>query len=1193
MAVLLEQIGAELSVVRAKAWHCDWNETLPFCRTEMSSNDVGYEPNPDDDLLHDVLMKGLFRGIRPFPSHFAEQWIGALYGGCVSLREDEPTARGSITYSYDGTLQDRYATFVNVVAPWYGRADGVSFDPEHPHNERELFTRLVQRFGPRMAHCISPQVEISAILPPKEVISFPAQRVDFLLSFPNGKCLVIEPGDHDTESQVTLDQRRDEVFRKCGIETLRPRNADIQSSVLYDEVGRHLEKLGVMRFLMDGGSPETEDQRSVACLFLLPTLVVRLERLLGYFLLRQGLIHQPVLRIGIIERDLECAEVGIASFVDRLSRLSRLFGIKLAMPRMQVYVQCDSLERNIALEQIGVPVEVCQSFEGIDLDILLDVGIRCNALTRPVFSGAPHVGSVRQTFSHNRPVRFGYRARARPILCDAETNEVLESFVRDFFRKRALRPGQGAILRNVLSQRATIGLLPTSAGKSLCYQLAALLTPGVTIVVDPIVALMQDQVQGLVEQFGISRVLAWHAGAKLHDQNVAALLGENIIVFISPERLQRPQFRAAMHALNAADIFINYAVIDEAHCVSMWGHDFRPSYLTLERNFMEHCKFQGQPPVIVALTGTASQLVLIDLKRELNILDMTAIIRPETFNRPELNFNLVKCPSDAGPEVLGQVMMGIARRLNVQDLATDAHGIIFAYTPRELWGLFGRQVGTATESVRTVLQGDPRQVRYGMYTGSPPKENDVPLFSTEEWNIYKERTLAAFRRGDISMLFGNSAVSVGIDNERLNYIINYEMPQSMEGYYQQCGRAGRSGQRSECYLIFSDDAPATTQRWLSGEITKMPRREDDLGTVAFFHQSNFPGRLDDVRGAMAVFRWLFLNADERGLVEVPEYLSPGMSPAQAERTERYISYWLILGVLVDYEVSGVARNTVYYVRRHQIVEGFLQDRNETPLKIHLVDSLHRYLSRYRPTLRANVEMKLMAQSGENLSEKSIACLVDFIYSQVEYQRRESIRTMVSYCNEQDTSPERLRARVRAYFDSSEKFSDGLVKMSDSVVDFATVSALLDRVEGFDDAEHLYWETRRLLDVQFRPDWAAVNLFAIAYRERAAFSDMFIQLLDNLAVELSDLARTQELEAIGFMGKLLTSFSRLNSIFGGNESNVLLSRTMGRLYERYGLLFVGLIDQMGVTEQVREQMRLQVVNLQIKEIVNANYSRIIG
>lgn len=1191
MAVLLEQIGAELSFIKAAGLHCEWNQTLHFCRTELISTQFGYEPTENHDFLYDVFLKGLLRGKRPFASHFAEQLIITRYGENVGLREDNRTGKGSITYSHNEILPECYAAFSDVVDSWSGDLAELDLDPEHPENERDLFGRLINRFGARIAHYISPQAEIASLLPLQEANAFLSQRVDFLLSFPNGKSLIIEPGDHDTANQITLDRLRDNAFRRHGIETIRLRNKDIRSHEFYEEIAQHLDDLGVLKYLDVVQQQDPTYHQAVEHLFLLPSLVVRMERLLGYFLLRQGLLHRPELRIGIIERDLMCAEIGMASFLDRLIRLARLYGIELEHPLIHLYVQRDEAAGyESALDGFEIPVEIHQTLDGISLDLLLDLGIKCNALTRPVSKGAPHVGSVRQTFPHNRSVRFGYRAKTRSIsVADSTTDKVLESFVQDFFRKYALRPGQGPILKKILSQKTTIGLLPTSAGKSLCYQLAALLTPGVTIVVDPIVALMQDQVQSLAEHYGISRVLAWHAGAGLHDQNVGALLSENLMVFIAPERLQRPTFRAAMNALNAADIFVNYAVIDEAHCVSMWGHDFRPSYLTLERNFRDYCTFQGRMPVIVALTGTASQLVLIDLKRELNIQDMDAIIRPDTFDRPELNFNLVKCSSDNKTETLGQVMSAIARRLNVQDLATEANGIIFGYTPHQLWKLFGQQVGEAQEYVRTVINGNAQQIRYGLYTGSSPSENRHALFSANEWSIYKERTLAAFKRGEISMLFGNAAVSVGIDNGRLNYVINYLLPQSMEGYYQQCGRAGRSGQRSECYLIFSDDTPQTTQQWLNREIDQMPNRWDDLGTVAFFHGTTFPGQAEDVHGALKVFRLLFGFADENDMVEVPEFLEPGMIPSIAERTERYISYWLILGVLVDYVVTGMAGNTVYRVRRHEAVERFLRERNESSLKAHIIDHLHRFLSRYRPTLRSDVEAKLNSRKEDGLSGKSIAYLVDFIYSQIEYQRREAIRTMVTYCNEKDTSPDQLRARVRAYFDSSEKFSEGLLEMADGTAVFTVVAALLDRVEAFDDAEHLYWETRRLLDERFRADWAAANLFAISYRERGAFSDTFMRLFDDMVADLKGDKST----ANEFLDGFMTYLCRLDKIFGEQVSGSLLADCMGRLYERQRLVYLGLIDQINVPADVRDLMRLQVVNLQVKEIINADYSRVTG
>lgn len=1189
MTEFLEQLGSELSIFRTKQMQAKWNEVLHFCRTEFVSRNINYEPTEEDDLLHDVMLKSLQRGRRPFSSYFAEKWIVALYGSPFNITETSREGRGSIGYTYDDQLCEYYKTFTDVVDPWLGDVSEVSFDPENPENEKKLFSHLLNHFGTTLANCTEPQADIATILNKRDASAFTAQRADFLFNFPNGSRFLLEPGDHDDDRQITLDRRRDRAFEKVGIKTFRPRNSDIGSPKLYEDIHRHIDAIGASKYLTHSET-RTAKQMAANYLFLLPSLVTRVERLLLQFFLRQGLLHKPEIRIGVIERDLQCAELSLASFFDRLSQLSRLYGIDNKLPEVQLFVRRNPDYNFGDIKQLDVSAQECDTFAGLSLDLILDVAIKCNKLTAIELNTETPVGSVRQASAHNRPVRFGYRAQVRPVEWNSGTEEILNSFVRDFFRKCALRPGQGPILKNVLSQKSTIGLLPTSAGKSLCYQLAALLTPGTTLVVDPIVALMKDQVQSLTDQYGIDYVLAWHAGAGLHDENIAARLAENIIIFLSPERLLRPRFRSSMRALNAADIYINYAVIDEAHCVSMWGHDFRPSYLTLEKNFHDYCTFQGRKPVLVALTGTASQLVLIDLKRELGIQDLEAIIRPDTFDRSELHFNLVACPSTDKKNMLNQVMDGIARRLNVQQLDTDAHGIIFAYTVKELWELFGQYVGDAGSYVRTILNGSAdTDCRYGIYTGSPPKDSS---FNTKEWGNYKDKTLSFFKRGAIRMLFGNTAVSVGIDNEQLNYVINYKMPQSLEAYYQQCGRAGRAGQRSECYLIFSDDAPLDTQKWLN-RVSDMPNRWDDLGTVAYFHQNSFPGQQADCEGACLVFKKLFGNPDKRGFVEVPAYLDQNMEKGKAERTERYLSYWLILGVLVDYEVTGMDKNTIYHVRRHQVIDQFLSDRNESTLTRHIVESLQRYLSRYRPTIRRDIEKGVESREETTLSGRAIGYLISFIYDQIEYQRREAIRTMVSFCNEPDTSPEKLRARIRAYFDTSEKFSEGLLTMAESTPDFATVAELLDRIDGFDDVEHLYWETRRLLDERFRPDWAAANLFAITYRERASGGDTFLRLFDDMLTGLMEDSQLANKDVIRFLSTFLSYLLRLDKIFSEPLSAPLLAHCFARLYEKYGLKYIDLIEAIDVPDSHRQFITIYIANIQLKEITDANYSQIIG
>ena len=137
-----------------------------------------------------------------------------------------------LVYSFKDELPFLYENFVDVIDPWLGNPLEVTFDPEHPENERELFSRLIDRFGSQVAHCIETQADIAATLDTKEAASFTAQRADFLISFPNGSRLILEPGDHDDAAQINLDKRRDAAFKKIGVDTLRFRNCEIADSGL-------------------------------------------------------------------------------------------------------------------------------------------------------------------------------------------------------------------------------------------------------------------------------------------------------------------------------------------------------------------------------------------------------------------------------------------------------------------------------------------------------------------------------------------------------------------------------------------------------------------------------------------------------------------------------------------------------------------------------------------------------------------------------------------------------------------------------------------------------------------------------------------------------------------------------------------------------------------------------------------------
>ena len=228
-------------------------------------------------------------------------------------------------------------------------------------------------------------------------------------------------------------------------------------------------------------------------------------------------------------------------------------------------------------------------------------------------------------------------------------------FLRDIFRKSSFRPGQLPIISHALGNMTTIGLLPTGGGKSLTYQLSCLLQPGVSIVVDPLVSLMVDQVRGL-RDIRIDACDCVNSGMNATEKAQKLNLLQNgalLFMLLSPERFMMENFRASLITMTEKNhVFFAYGIIDEVHCVSEWGHDFRTSYLHLGRNMINFMNTKsGEPLAIIGLTATASFDVLADVERELTLggnlsIDSEAIVRPESDNRPELTYRVLEIASD-------------------------------------------------------------------------------------------------------------------------------------------------------------------------------------------------------------------------------------------------------------------------------------------------------------------------------------------------------------------------------------------------------------------------------------------------------------------------------------------------------------------------------------------------------------------
>jgi ATP-dependent DNA helicase RecQ len=644
-----------------------------------------------------------------------------------------------------------------------------------------------------------------------------------------------------------------------------------------------------------------------------PLGIARIQKTILHLLLQNPELKK--LNIAVIERDVPCAELAIEDLENMFNHLSNL-SIDFIAPKI-TYEVFTSEEFYDAALHLGRQSVINQDFNPAQYDFVVDIAL----LNKSFIVNYPNTYENNNVIvirnSHFEDACFTNRLiSAESIKYKELVNQIgneqyepiettvanIEYFIQYFFRKKSFRDGQLPIINRALSQKSVIGLLPTGGGKSLTYQLVALLQPGSTIVVDPIKSLMFDQYKSLRE-IGITRAAFINSSLTTAERNYATKgleIGQYQFVFVSPERYVIEKFREALMNATNKNNFFAYVVIDEVHCVSEWGHDFRTPYLDLGENAIKYTLTKsGDSIPIIGLTATASFDVLADIERELRIKDDdgNAVIRFENTVRDEVNYKIVKNAANFEGITLHskfirnhigdskssqlvrwfqnvtEVIKGINNDKYIESITSQSYeqflpsylkdskakfpsyqsyhehqleqlklkldeikwkstdqeykmgAVVFCPHKSGLHGVF--------DTVKK-FQNELLEIETGYFVGGNDSEAEATSFINQE----------KFINSEMGIMVATKAFGMGIDKSNVRITAHLNVPQSIESFVQEAGRAGRDKKLSLSYVMLNEQILEIYKND-NEKSNKLVSFWSDHEILMFFHNNSFKGKLKE------------------------------------------------------------------------------------------------------------------------------------------------------------------------------------------------------------------------------------------------------------------------------------------------------------------------------------------------------------
>lgn len=706
---------------------------------------------------------------------------------------------------------------------------------------------------------LEPQRMLSSIVSIPDRRFSKDQRVDFALEVPYGDSktgFIVEMDGiqyHTNIFQRLRDERRDRMSLNNGWDTYRIENlhssnfiaswsSEASSNKFLETTRRNFSK-------SLSGSWNNHLQ-----IVLSPLAIARVERILIEAMMSGALdTSADNWNLVVIERDVPCSVIAIADFKEKYSNLCKLAGSNETLPNISLSVVstqefCHSplhLNHPVDCEIPNTHYDLCIDISMFLRDNIDALPLNVDASTLYLIRSSHYKKSERIICAAENIIypAFVKKDSAGKYISIKDREDVLTYFLQDIFRKPSFRKGQLPILSHILADKTTIGLLPTGGGKSLTYQLSCILQPGVTIIVDPLVSLMVDQLRGL-NDVRIDACECVHSGLRTEEKiKKLSLLqqGAALFMLLSPERFMMENFRDSLITMTEKNhVYFSYGVIDEVHCISEWGHDFRTSYLHLGRNMISFMRTKSQRPLsVIGLTATASFDVLADVERELTLggnltIDSETIVRPENDTRPELTYRILKVDSnfDELRDPVEQFKLKSESDWDLKDVVAntklrhlyslfnaipsdieslnspdspcyidgfdsssfydaDANGkypnagILFCPHARGTFGVLTNVWNTRPGISNALIENVP-QVKIGTFVGGDKPSGDMKLFN----------------ENDLNLMVATKAFGMGIDKPNIRYTINFNHPSSIESFVQEAGRGGRDRKHAISYILY-------------------------------------------------------------------------------------------------------------------------------------------------------------------------------------------------------------------------------------------------------------------------------------------------------------------------------------------------------------------------------------------------------